>query len=210
MTGLDLPGDEAIVWRYMDVSKYLSMLVTRGIYFVRCDKFQDPWDSALPPRWLEKMSRDSGIVRPNGGTYTEAEWYEEREIPSNLVSCWNVNDHECPKMWETYTTGADAVAVRTTIGRLKSCFSDCDRDVRIGLVRYGYHDRVKDPKFAVGYWPEVEPAPSGLNPWNVPRFLKRKEFDFETEVRTTIHVSTKPAPTSMVIHWKSVLKVYAR
>jgi hypothetical protein len=194
MTGLDLPGDDSVVWRYMDVSKYLSMLVNRGIYFVRCDKFRDTWDSVLPPRWLEKMNRNSFILSQNGVTYTEAEWYQEREIPSNLISCWNVNDHEYERMWQTYTTSPEAIAIQTTIGQLKECFSKSDHDVRIGLVSYGDHDRVEDLKFARAYWADSEPSPSGLNPWYVPRFLKRQEFEFEKEVRATIHVLGNPAP----------------
>jgi hypothetical protein len=190
MTGLELPGDEKAVWRYMDMSKYLSLLVTRSIYFVRCDKFRDPWDSMLPVRWQEAMSRASYLPRPHGGTYTDAEWYAEREIPSNPVSCWNVGAHESERMWAAYTVGDEAVAVRSTIGRLKAAFIEGTPSVRIGLVRYGEHDRIEDPKFAEAWWPEVEPVPRRLNPWYVPRFLKRQEFDFESEVRATIHVPT--------------------
>lgn len=195
MSGLELPGDESIVWRYIDVSKYLSMLVTHSIYFVRSDKFKDSWDSVLPFHWREKMNLEMG-TKPNGSTFTEAEWYEEREIPSNPISCWNLSDHECQRMWDEYTTGPEAVVVCTTLGRLKSCFSPCDRKVQIGRVHYGDHTQVKAPKFAASYWPDTQTPPTGLNPWYVPRFLKKQEFEFENEIRVSVHVPAELEPIS--------------
>src|SRR5262245_48382874 len=103
MTGLDLPDDGTRLWRYMDLWKFEKTLTTSGLFFVRADRFKDKWDSVLPPKWLAKMERKM-CDRAGGGFYTKAQWYEEREIPTNLVSCWNCEPTENTTMWWEYTS----------------------------------------------------------------------------------------------------------
>lgn len=188
MTGLDLPEDIATVWRYMDFSKYMSMLVTEGVYFVRCDRFEDKWDSVLPRRWHAQMSRDR-LPTSDGRELTEAEWYTEKEIPTRPVSCWHVHEHEDDAMWKRYTpTESTAVAIRSTVAQLKQSFSSCAEEVRIGLVKYGDHEELGDPKFSAAYWGS-EPSPAPLNPWYRPQFFKRKFFELDRELRAMVYVS---------------------
>lgn len=194
MTGLELPDDAATVWRYMDLWKFQKMLETSALYFARSDRFtDDPWDSVLPPKWREKMHRVM-CDHPNGGKYTEAAWYEEREIPTNPICCWNCDEKESERMWCEYTSGTDALVIRSTIGRFKECFSSTPAQVRIGRVNYGYHDDLDDPQFFITWWGDDAPA-AGLNPWYVPRYLKRKDdFEYEKEIRATIHVNPECQP----------------
>ncbi len=198
MTGLQLPDDGATIWRYMDFWKFESILDTFGLYFVRSDQFSDSWDSVLPPNWQAKMRREM-CDRAEGGTYTEADWYEKREIPSNPIYCWNCDANENERMWHEYTNGTDALVIQSTVGSLKQCFSATKTDVRIGRVNYGYHDDLDDlddlddPKFAVAYWGDNAP-PKRLSPWYVPRYLKRVEFAFEKEIRASMHVARDDQP----------------
>ena len=129
MTGLELPDDAAILWRYIDLWKFKSILKTSSLYFVRSDRFndKDPWDSVLPPKWRIRMQRVM-CDHPNGGKYTEASWYEEREIPNNPILCWNCDKNESERMWREYTTGIDALVIRSNVGRFKECsFIDFSR-----------------------------------------------------------------------------------
>jgi hypothetical protein len=192
MTGLELPDDAAAVWRYMDRWKFKSILETSALHFVRSDHFPDSWDSVLPPKWRQKMQRVM-CDRPNGGEYTEAAWYEEREIPTNPILCWNCDEYENERMWREYTKSPDALVIRSTVGCLKECFSLTSASVRIGLVNYGYHDDLEDPKFAIAWWRD-NAASLGLNPWYVPRYLKCIEFAYEKEIRATIHVNREYKP----------------
>lgn len=192
MTGLELPDDATTIWRYMDLWKFERILESSGLYFVRSDRFEDRWDSVLPPKWHAKMQRVM-CGRAGGGSYTEAEWYEEREIPSNPVYCWNCDSNESCRMWQEYTKQPDALVVQSTVGRLKQCFSSTTTDVQIGQVNYGDHDDLDDPRFAVAYWGKDLP-PAKLNPWYVPRYLKKVEFAFEKEIRASMHLAREDQP----------------
>ena len=191
-TGLELPADIATVWRYMDLWKFQSILETFGLYFVRSDRFSDSWDSVLPPKWRDKMQRVM-CDRPDGGKYTEAAWYEEREVPTNPICCFNCDENESERMWREYTRSTDALAIRSTVGRLKGCFSSSAVEVRIGLVNYGYHDDLEEPQFVITWWGDDEPAAT-LNPWYVSRYLKRVDFAYEKEIRASIHVNREDQP----------------
>jgi hypothetical protein len=192
MTGLELPNDAATVWRYMDLWKFQCMLETSCLYFVRSDRFSDSWDSVLPPKWRDMMQQVM-CDRPEGGMYTEAAWYEEREIPTNPIYCCNCDENESERMWREYTKGTDALAIRSSVGRLKGCFSSTSVKVRIGLVNYGYHDDLDDPQFVITWWGDDEPS-AKLNPWYVPRYLKRLDFAYEREIRASIHISREEQP----------------
>ena len=187
MIGLELPNDSSTILRYMDRWKFQSILENSALYFVRSDRFKDSWDSVLPPKWKEKMQCVM-CDRPNDGKYTEAAWYEEREIPTNPICCWNCDENESERMWDEYTSSTDALVIRSTVGRFKECFSLTSAHVKIGRVNYGYHDDLGDPQFVITWWGDDAPA-AGLNPWYVPRYLKRLEFKYEKEIRATIHVS---------------------
>lgn len=116
MTGLELPDDAAAVWRYMDLWKFESILKTSALYFVRSDRFSDSWDSVLPPKWRQKMQRVM-CDHPNGGEYTEAAWYDEREIPTNPILCWNCDENENERMWREYTKSPDALVIHYPFNR---------------------------------------------------------------------------------------------
>ena len=131
--------------------------------------------------------------RPNDGKYTEAAWYEEREIPTNPILCWNCDENESKRMWREYTSSTDALVIRSTVGRLKECFSSTSVEVRIGLVNYGDHDGLDDPNFFEVFWDDDAP-PARLNPWYLPRYLKRLDFAYEKEIRATIHVDRMDQP----------------
>jgi len=197
MNGLVLPDEDATIWRYMDYWKFKLMLKKSALFFVRSDQFnkKDTWDSVLPPKWREKM-QNILCYRSNGTGYTEAAWYEEREIPSNPIQCWNCDEFEKERMWNECTTDSKALVVRSTVGHFKECFLSTPHQVRIGFVNYGYHDKVNDPKFAITYWGDNEPK-TKLNPWYIPRYLKRKKFDYEKEIRATTHVDHNIQPIDL-------------
>lgn len=179
--GLELPNDTATIWRYMDLWKFQSILKTSALYFVRSDRFRDPLDSVLPAKWREKIQ---GVL---------PDWYEDREIPTNPILCWNCDENESERMWHEYTSGTDALVIRSTVGRFKECFSSTSAQVRIGLVTYGDHDALDDPKFVMSFWGDNDP-PARLNPWYMPRYFKLTKWDYEKEIRATIHIDSKDQP----------------
>ena len=38
------PQDSALLWRYMDLSKFIDILHRKSLFFARSDRLSDPWE----------------------------------------------------------------------------------------------------------------------------------------------------------------------
>jgi hypothetical protein len=43
-------GEHDGVWRYMSLTKFVSMLDTKSLYFSRTDKLSDPFEGSYPSK----------------------------------------------------------------------------------------------------------------------------------------------------------------
>jgi hypothetical protein len=41
------PPDDARIWRYIDISKLVSLLTTNALFFARADRFTDTWEGSV-------------------------------------------------------------------------------------------------------------------------------------------------------------------
>ena len=45
---LDIPPDDVVLWRYMDFTKFVSLLEKSALFFPRADKLGDPFEGYWP------------------------------------------------------------------------------------------------------------------------------------------------------------------
>lgn len=182
---LNLPHGNCMIWRYLDFWKLESMLEKGAIYFSRADKQSDKLEGEYPPNMINELQWRFGRLKSDDGKYyTFLEWHKQKEIPSRLLSSWNISSHESKKRWSEYTKNTQSVAIRSTIGRLKKCFSvESSKGpvVWIGQIRYG---------------DEENKLPNSYHKWNVnyylyPFFGKKEEYRWEKEIRATVNLSQK-------------------
>jgi hypothetical protein len=132
--------------------------------------------------WMEKNLCSKEDVRhlQLNRTYLNAaaEIYRKRYFgfirKTRFAWCWFRSGRESAAMWNSY--GNQGVAVQTTIGRLRRLFSDVKRDFLFGPMVY-VDSRTGRGKY---FNPEnPQDAPLLIRPY----FLKRSEYESETEVR---------------------------
>lgn len=119
--------DDANLFRYMDFSKYISLLESKELYFCNSKYFEDKYEGVIP----------AGFYK--GWTEESKKRYEEfrkkfDEIYSVYVNCWNVNEQESYALWKIYTNPSTGVCVKTTVGSLKESLNN--KDIRIYKVNY--------------------------------------------------------------------------
>ena len=132
------PSTDAILWRYTDFTKFVSLLDNEALFFSRLDKLGDPFEGSvskinqiLRPQWLH----DGGVSPEQIPEKIESFSKGKREhISRLLVNCWHENDSESEAMWKLYG-GDSGIAVKTTFKGLSECFR-CDPDVFIGRIKY--------------------------------------------------------------------------
>ena len=138
---LDQPKDEVVLWRYFTIVKFEKLIKDQSIYFCRADKFDDPLEGRTPRGTVREMYRSSPqfvadavhMVRDlfRGKTY---------------VSCWREDQEESQAMWSSYAANATGVAVKTTVGRLKSSITAEESFVlaRVRYLDFDSHPNVND------------------------------------------------------------------
>lgn len=111
----DAPMPEAKLWRYMPLDKFEKMLVQRGIFLSRADKFPDPLEGTISV--ANKILRDE-VYRDDPKMARAFSQFSNALADMKkwtYVSCWRVDEHESPMCWSKYN--AD-VAIQTTYRKI--------------------------------------------------------------------------------------------
>ncbi len=159
------PPDDAVLWRYMDFTKFVSLLEKRALYFARADKLGDPFEGATPRyvKLIRHLALTSGAV---SGSYARHGEFMEQLRRFMLINCWHESPHESAAMWRLYSREKDGIAIKTDCISLKNSMQ-CDAEIHVGRVSYVDYDR--------HYFPEHNAF--------VPFLHKRKSFEHERETR---------------------------
>lgn len=186
----EVPSPETQLWRYMDFTKYVSLLSSRALYFSRADQCGDSYEGAKGLRrrkevWDEhylKFFRQAIRNPPEGYVFDKSDEEVEAEAQRLLrdleaggeasrshtfVSCWHENPHESAAMWRLYSSFLpNAVAVRSTHDALHRSLGR-NPAIKIGRVRYI----------------DLNKEYAGVNDayWR-----KRRSFEHEREVRAVL------------------------
>ncbi len=162
------PVDKHIkVWRYMDFTKFVSLLETECIFLSRVDKFEDPYEGAT--------SHANAEIRPhiyqNNGIPEDAllqmSKFMEWTRTWTYVNCWHMNNTESAAMWKLYAQTNEAVAIQSTYEKLHA---NMVKDSYVGVVNYIDYDKDWLPE-GNGFWPYVH---------------KRLSFEHEKELRVLV------------------------
>ena len=62
---LTTPTDEAILWRYMDFTKFVSLLDKQALFFASITSLEDPFEGSLPVANMN-VRKDLGLRAASG------------------------------------------------------------------------------------------------------------------------------------------------
>ncbi len=122
------------LWRYMSLTKFLSLLITKEIFLCRIDLFDDPFEAASTHKNKElrghlykdfpsKAQEGLAIILQNIKRFTYA-------------SCWHMSEHESDAFWKTYGSTEGGIAIQTTYQSLIDSIDINDEDCYIGMITY--------------------------------------------------------------------------
>jgi hypothetical protein len=159
---INLPEDpDTIVWKYLDLSKFLDLLMSNKLFMSRSDKFEDQYEGTFSEPTFEeikKLSADNPDFLKYYKTHRE----------KVAISSWHINEYESFAMWQIFTQNSEGLAIQSTIGRLqKAVAQEPNYKQYIGEVNY------------IDYKKEYIPFDDMFFPF----LFKRKSFQYEREVR---------------------------
>lgn len=158
---------DTVVWKYLDLSKFLDLLMSKKLFMSRSDKFEDQYEGTFSEPTYEEIKRLS-IDNPDFLNYYKT----HREKVA--ISSWHINEYESFAMWQIFTQNTEGLAIQSTIGRLQKALEP-EKNYRqyIGEVNY------------IDYKKEYIPFDDMFFPF----LFKRKSFQYEREVRIITDVA---------------------
>jgi hypothetical protein len=160
------PDKVLTIWKYMDFTKFLDLLVTSQLFLCRSDKFQDPFEGHLRTKDYDKMK-----------------FMHEHEIETKkfyFLNCWHIAEKESDAMWKAFVRESNGIAVKTTVNSLIDSLSVAQEEIYIGKVYYRdyeqvtFNDLINEPQNQ-----RYGGRGSSLNQFN----YKRIQFEHEKELR---------------------------
>ncbi len=158
---ITLPDPDTIVWKYLDLSKFLDLLLSGQLFMSRSDKFEDQYEGTFSEPTFEEMKRLSA----DNPDFLD---YYKNHRKNVVVSSWHINEYESFAMWQIFTKNNESLAIQSTIGRMQQAMEPEMRyEQHIGAVDY------------IDYKKEYIPFDNDFFPF----LFKRKSFQYEREVR---------------------------
>jgi len=159
---IQLPEDpDTIVWKYLDLSKFLDLLLSRKLFMSRSDKFEDQYEGTFSEPTYEEIKK----LAINNPDFLD---YYKTHREKVAISSWHINEYESFAMWQIFTQNSEGLAIQSTIGRLQKALEP-EKNLKqyIGQVNY------------IDYKKEYIPFDDMFFPF----LFKRKSFQYEREVR---------------------------
>jgi hypothetical protein len=141
--GMKKPPRSASLWRYLDFTKFVSLLDLKSLFFSRLDKLQDKYEGVEPKKQREKtlawykafpMSEEDRASLLNNKFTMRNKIY---------VNCWHANRHESQAMWKVYLKSNEGVAIRTSFASLDAALKGTPHLVFAGMVDYFDYDAIE-------------------------------------------------------------------
>ncbi|WP_411377530.1 hypothetical protein ACLHWH_06655 [Flavobacterium psychrophilum] len=165
---ISLPENpDTIVWKYLDLSKFLDLLLSQKMFMSRSDKFEDQYEGTFSEPTFEEIKK----IAANNPEFL---YYYKSHRKKVAISSWHTNEYESFAMWQIFTKNQEGLAIQSTIGRLKEALQLEKKSKQyIGEVNY------------IDYKKEYIPFDDNFFPF----LFKRKSFQYEREVRIITDVT---------------------
>ena len=158
---------DTIVWKYLDLSKFLDLLLSQKLFMSRSDKFEDQYEGTFSEPTFEEIKK----LSENNPEFLD---YYKSKREKVIISSWHINEYESFAMWQIFTQNSEGLAIQSTVKRLQNALiPEKNYDQFIGEVNY------------IDYKKEHIPFNDAFFPF----LFKRKSFQYEREVRIISDVS---------------------
>lgn len=159
---------DTVVWKYLDLSKFLDLLMSRKLFMSRSDKFEDQYEGTFSEPTFEEIRK----IAENNPKFLDTYKSQRKNV---VISSWHINEYESFAMWQIFTQNSEGLAIQSTIGRIQdSLHLENQFEQHVGEVNY------------IDYKKEYIPFDDDFFPF----LYKRKSFQYEREVRIISNLSS--------------------
>src|SRR5688572_13316302 len=173
------PDKSLIVWRYLDFTKFVDLLISNQLYFARSDRFEDPFE---------------GIFRLKDYEQTKNMWTDEAQTKKfYFLNCWHINDNQSDAMWKIFLKTKNGIAIKSTVGNIINSLAGAQEDIFISKVYYRDFTKVTFNDLSLEQQNQLFGGRGGsVNQFN----YKRISFEHEKELR--LYCIDLPIPHAII------------
>jgi len=173
------PENDLIIVKYMDITKFISMLSTRSLFFCRLDRLEDQFEGVTAAanfqhrvNWY-KYHRETGFfVEPMSDDDIIEDVKKQYESEKNMkskftVNCWNKKVYESAALWKIYSDFNKGIMIESSILQLKRSLLKTKPTLFLSEIEY------------------LDYATERMEDGNIfsPVIRKQKAYSYEDEVR---------------------------
>ncbi len=152
---------DTILWKYLDLSKFVDLLLYQRLFMSRADKFEDQYEGTFSEPTFEEIRK---LSQDNPEFLNQYKIHRQKVV----ISSWHTNEYESFAMWQIFTQNNEGLAIQSTLGQIKRALkAEANHKQYIGEVNY------------IDYKKELIPFNDDFFPF----LFKRKSFQYEREVR---------------------------
>ena len=188
------PSDNYLLVKYLDITKFISLLQRESLFFCRLDILEDHFEGTTSSLNQEKRYE----YFANQHNYISGDpKLTDREIVENVhklnqeeekfkklvcVSCWNKSKNESAALWKIYSDLNKGIMITSKVRNIIEAFSETSENIEFTEVVY------------INYNTDIMPDSSK---WDT-IYHKHKAYEYENEVRL---IFTQNFDTTLTYDW---------
>jgi hypothetical protein len=161
-------NEKTKIWRFLDFTKFVSLLDKSALFFTRADRLGDPFEGSYS-RANIKLRPEVWKGMPPDALNKISQFYKTL-VKHTVINCWHLSEYESAAMWKLYLKSDEGIAIQSAFGLLKAAIKDENHSIFIGKVKY------------IDFEKDWMPEGNTLYPF----VHKRKSFEHEKELRAVI------------------------
>jgi hypothetical protein len=179
------PDTDYPIVKYIDLTKFISLLFRKSFFFCRVDKLEDQFEGTTSKvnfdfrvRMYERLSNQfsqAALTTEEITKKVEQQYeFERKQKALNCVNCWNKKNNESAALWKIYSDFSKGIMIKSSIGKLIKAFENTKEEISLSEIRY------------LDYNNDIMPDGNSAFPF----LHKQIAYSFEDEVRLIYNVKT--------------------
>jgi hypothetical protein len=173
------PNENYQIVKYMDLTKFVSLLQRKSLFFCRLDKLEDHFEgTTAKSNWKRRYDfyatqylRSTKFKKLNHEEIlknVEEHFEAEQKIKAlKCICCWNISDSESAALWKIYSDFNQGIMLTSKISSLVESFNETKENIDLSEVNYINHSSDDMPDGNMMY----------------PVIHKHKAYSYEKELR---------------------------
>ncbi len=141
-------SEDTVIFRYLDILKFLNLIVSKQLYFTNYKYFSDKYETEITEKFLIDFATSADTDMENKTMQSLSNYYLNR-----FVNCWNISETEQYLLWKTYCQNIySGVVIKSSVKNLRDSLESLNELIfacdRIHYISYSHEpEHIDKPVF---------------------------------------------------------------